>query len=64
MQDDNGDEPGRVPRLGERGAEARSERERRRAEAMRANLRRRKQQARGREAGSTGRPNPVEAEPG
>jgi hypothetical protein len=34
------------PRLTERGQEAKAERQRRQAEAMRANLRRRKQQAR------------------
>ena len=48
-----GDEPedgGKAgPRLTERGEEAKTERQRRQAEAMRANLRRRKQQARGRE---------------
>jgi hypothetical protein len=44
-----GGKPG--PRLTERGEEARAERQRRQAEAMRANLRRRKQQARKREEG-------------
>jgi hypothetical protein len=48
MSDDQEDRGDERPRLAERGAEAKAERERRQALAMRANLRRRKQQARSR----------------
>ena len=58
MPDETEDEhgTGRGPRLTERGAEARDERRRRQALAMRANLRRRKQQAR--ERGEAPKPPP------
>lgn len=49
MSDQQEDPGGEGPRLTGRGAEAKAQRERRQAAAMRANLRRRKQQARGRE---------------
>jgi hypothetical protein len=48
MRDTDQDESEKGPRLTARGAEAKAEREQRQAEAMRANLRRRKQQARDR----------------